>query len=98
MMQAFAWPQFEVELVRRAVAPNEVGQARLDDVEEPNQTFAHAVAFGERAGEFFLTQRGRVQVAHWPVLARGKGVGRGANAIAQCARIGAEVLQEHARL
>src|SRR5688572_1298490 len=60
VMQALAWPQFEVELVRRAVAPNEVGQARIDDVEEPNQTFAHAVAFGERAGEFFLIQRRRV--------------------------------------
>ena len=98
VMQALAWPQREVELVRRAVAPNDVGQARLDDVEESNQTFAHVVAFGERAGEFFLAQRRRVQVAHWPVLAGGKGVGRSANAIAQCARIRAEVLQEHTRL
>lgn len=54
VVHALARPQLELEPVR--LAAHEVGQAWLDDVEQADQAFAHAVASGERAVELFLAQ------------------------------------------
>jgi hypothetical protein len=82
----------------RAIAANEVGQARLHAVEDADQPVPHPVALSQVASELLLAERRRVQVAHRPTLARGERVRRATDAIAQPRRVGAEVLEQHPRL